>query len=65
MNTLSRKKNHTSHLQPENQNSVYASYWEDGRGGLSINVVWVKGEDSVRSAFVYVIGCLNVLCGVQ
>jgi hypothetical protein len=59
------KKIHTSHLHPENQNSVYASHRGDGRGGLSINRVGVKGEDSVCSAFVYVIGCLNTLCGVQ
>lgn len=65
MNTLSRKKNHTSHLQPENQNSVYASHGEDGRGGLSINVVRVEGEDAVCSALVYVIGCLNAPRGVQ
>lgn len=65
MNTLSRKKNHTSHLQPENQNSVYASHREDGRGGLSINVVRVEGEDGVCSALAYAIGCLNVPHRVQ
>lgn len=59
------KKIHTSHLQPENPNTVYASHGEDGRGGLSINLVWVKGEDSVYSVFAYIVRCLNTPCGVQ